>query len=386
MTLLSERYRVDDAVYGDAAISVHRGHDQVLNRGVTIEVLKPGPVDASIAAALRDKARRMAVTELPNVAALYDQGEENGRPYLVFEELQGAPLAEIAPLAPDEVVTLVAALNATLRAAKNAQAPLPHLDGSSVRFVDSRTQIVDWGIAPDSGPSADDPATVGQLLALAATGSPTGEGGRPAPAPIMRIINRAQTGQYASTLVLEDELRAATSTADDPTIAIPRARPTMVLPREEKRPARAPGPAKAAQRLTRVPAETARGARSPRWLLPVGAGLLLLLGLLAGARWLRNTSMTSTQAAATPAATVGAAQPTTGAPAQGKPYVVATRDGQRLNVRNGPGTRNPVVGVVTNGTVVRVIEGPVAGGGFNWVHIRGGGVDGWAVLEALRQQ
>ena len=72
------------------------------------------------------------------------------------------------------------------------------------------------------------------------------------------------------------------------------------------------------------------------------------------------------------------------AQAQGSLYVVATAGNLRLTVRNAPDLNAPVVGQLTNGTAVRVIEGPVVGGNFNWVHIASDEISGWCVQEGLR--
>src|SRR3712207_6439076 len=147
MIILSGRYLVGELVYGDPAVAVHRGHDQVLDRAVTIELLQPG-AGAEVATALRDKARRMALVELPHVAALYDQGDEEGRPYLVLEELLGEALADVAPLPSAGAASLVSSLATTLAAAHERRAPVPRVDRGSVRVVDDdRIQIIDWGVS-----------------------------------------------------------------------------------------------------------------------------------------------------------------------------------------------------------------------------------------------
>jgi hypothetical protein len=227
------------------------------------------------------------------------------------------------------------------------------------------------------------------LLALAATGAPTGKGGRPAPAPLMRVVNRALAGEYTSPVVMEDELRAAVKTAEQPTMEMPRVQPTMVLPRESP-----PPPPPAVNRRRQVapplsaPAATVLPAVRPRRRMwPVGLGLLLLITLLAAAAWLRNAPITFS--GVPPAATTSAgstAQAAASAAPQGQSYVVATTDGQRLNVRSRPGRNKPIVTAVTNGTVVRVVGGPVTADGLTWVHIQATSIDGWVSRAALRPQ
>ncbi len=391
MNLLSGRYRVGEAVYSDNVVMVHRGHDQLLNRPVTLELLQPHAQDPAAATTLLEKGRRMALSELPNVVALYDQDDEQGRPYLVWEELQGRPLSEAAPLAAEDVAVVVGAAGATLRAASKAGIAPPRLDAQSVRFDQGRTQIANWGLPSAHIPApADDTAALATVLALAATGSPGGQGGRAAPAPIMRVVERALGGQFASTQALEDELHAATTNAGDPTVVVPRGRPTVILQEPagnaytpQQPPMRAAAPA-----IQPPPAVQPR--RTPRWLLPVGAGLLLI-GLIVGASLLRGERLGEGTSAA-PAATDAVSNAPTEQPAQaepaeqGEPFVVSAIGNQRLLVRNGPGLNNAVVGRLTNGTVVRVVEGPQPADSYNWVRIEAEGVSGWCIREGLRPQ
>lgn len=399
MEVLSGRYEVGDVVYRDASVAVYRGHDRVLNRPVTIERLQPQAVSPATIAALQDKARRMALAELPNMAALYDQGEEQGQPYLVTEELQGAPLVDVAPLAPHDVVALVTAVGATVRAAQRTQTPLPPLDGQRIRYGDGRTQIVAWGVQPPVAASAD-PHLLAPILALAATGTPAGDGAAGVPPALRRIVAQALGGQYASSQALEDDLRAVIVTADDPTVVIPRPRPTIVLGQvPETPPARPASPAQATRagvfrRPSRpaavaAPPAPAATSRSRRGLLPLLAGVVILAALLGGGSWIRGRTatpnMTAGGVAGTAATSTAAGGPTTGTNG-GKPFVAAPAGTTRLNVRSGPGESYPVVGKLTTGDRVQVVEGPVKAGGRNWAHIQGNGVDGWCVFEALRPQ
>jgi serine/threonine-protein kinase len=400
INLLSRRYRVGDAVYGDATVSVHRGHDQLLNRPVTIELLRPGLAASGAATALREKARRMALTVLPNVASLYDQGEEGGQPYLVLEELQGIPLDEAAPLGPDDIVALIGAVAATTRAAQRAQAPLPRLDAHAVRFADGRTQIVDWGVTPGDRPAMRDVEALAPLLALAATGSPAGQG-PPAPAPLQRVVNRALAAAYPSSDALENELRMAVTTAESPTMAMPIVPPASPMPREIFDPrATQLLPAQEiqaprAQPVRRTPARPTRPAPAPapdrkprRWLVPALAGLLLLGGLIAGRSLLGNSQQTAAApATATSGAVSETAPPRAGATTtQGKPYVVAATGGQNLVVRDGPGVNFQRLGSLPTGTVVQVVEGPTRGGQYNWARIQSESLSGWCIFEALKPQ
>ena len=377
MTILSGRYQVGNAIYGDATVAVHRGHDQLLNRPVTIEMARPGQPDEA-ATALREKARRMALAELPYVAALYDQGDEAGIPYLIYEDLIGTPLSEAAPLAPADVVGVISSLTTTLRTAQSRHGYSPRLDSTSIRFGDGRTQLIDWGTRPLPG---DHLADLTSTLALAVTGSESGTSTVPVAAPIMRVVRRAIGREYASIDELERELRQAAAAADDPTVVVARGRPTvMVSPVPDARP-----PAGSVE---------PRPARPGNRILMAGAGLLLLLGLLGGSLWVRGRDTTANEGLpATTTAVAEEAEPPAGvgvvetaAPVEqpGTPYLVNPRGQQRLNVRAGPGENFGVVGRLTRGAEVLVVEGPVAAGRFNWVRVEGAGVAGWCILEGLQ--
>ena len=378
MNLLSERYQLGDPIYGDAGVAVHRGYDQKLNRPVTIELPRAGHPNDVVADMLRNKARRMALADLPHLAALYDQGEQDGRPYLVFEELIGAPLAEVAPLAPADVVTLITALGATLRAARQQQVDPPRLDPNSVRFGDGRPQMVDWGIA---AATTGEVAALSALLALAATGSQTGTTSRHVPAPLLRVVQRAVGGEYASADDLQRDLQQSVTAADEPTVALPRGRPTLIVPDRAQEPVSLAASEERAQAPVSLPAPAVRGhARRPLLLAGLGLALVLLLG---GGLWARGRMGGS--GGAPPATTGEAAGPAvTTSAATGTPYIVATNGGQRLNVRARPDQNSNIVGKLVNGTEVRVVEGPVPAGGLQWVRVEGGGVSGWCVFGALR--
>ncbi|HSH81933.1 MAG TPA: SH3 domain-containing protein [Herpetosiphonaceae bacterium] len=394
MALLSGRYQLRDVVYDDGVVTVHRGHDQLLNRPVTIELLRPeAPIGA--AEALRDKSRRTALGELPNVAALYDQGEHEGRTYLVFEELLGVSLADAAPLAPPDAARLLSGLAATLSAARSRRSGAPRLDGQSVRWDGDRAQIVDWGTASANPLPDNDGALLGSLLALALTGSSAGTGSSSLPRPLRGVVDRALRGEFASGHDLQQALGTALRRADDPTQVVARGRPTIMLSGDDVAPAAPvppptpPSTTARPARATRVPASgygdrevAIPRRRSLPWLL---AGLLLLVAAGAGAALLRNPARAETDAARTAVAARTTPASNT-AMSAGEPYVVATVGGTRLNVRDGPGANYPEVGKLTNGTVVRVVEGPVTGGQFRWARIEGPGVSGWCVFDALRPQ
>ncbi len=326
--ILAGRYHVGEQVYTNGAVTIHRGHDQLLNRAVGIELLAVG-ASTDLESTLQDKARRMAVAELPHVAALYDQGEQGGHSFLVIEELAQSSLAEVAPLTPTAVADLVKVVATTLRAAAQKRVTPPRIDADTVRMTpEGLFQIVNWGAAaPNPG---NEVALVAPLLALAVTGStqgvqPTKRGRNNAKAtPLERIVERAMNGRYATLDELVAEIESAKNAADDPTIVVQRGNPTVMVPVDTTVQPSIPLPQR------RIP-----------WL-PIMLVVLLLIagGAMFGRNLLGRNEATGQETTATTVSTVEPTEPT--APAsvpteiQGQPFVVATRGGLRLNVRSEP--------------------------------------------------
>ncbi len=50
---------------------------------------------------------------------------------------------------------------------------------------------------------------------------------------------------------------------------------------------------------------------------------------------------------------------------------------ERLNIRSGPGTNNPVVGQLAIGELFIVVEGPACSNRYTWYRVLAGEVDGW---------
>src|SRR6185369_14990475 len=83
---------------------VYRALDTRLGRHVAVKVLPSmGARDEQAAERFRREARAASALSHPNVCAVYDLGEFEGRHYLVMELLEGSSLHEVlkaGPLAP----------------------------------------------------------------------------------------------------------------------------------------------------------------------------------------------------------------------------------------------------------------------------------------------
>ncbi|MCG7973035.1 MAG: serine/threonine protein kinase, partial [Candidatus Thiodiazotropha taylori] len=70
--------------------TVYLCHDSQLERQVAIKLLDKVLQDASF----RDEARTMSKLQHPNIVSIYEAGEHQGTPFLVFEYAQGKLLSD----------------------------------------------------------------------------------------------------------------------------------------------------------------------------------------------------------------------------------------------------------------------------------------------------
>lgn len=147
------RYRVERRLGEGAMARVDLAHDAELGRPVAIKVLAGHLADDR---ELRERfvreGRLAARLAHPHVVAVYDAGEEDGRPYIVMEYVDGETLAELVrrrgALPPAEAVGLARQALAGLEHAHAAG--LVHRDlkpGNLLLRGDGTLKIADFGIA-----------------------------------------------------------------------------------------------------------------------------------------------------------------------------------------------------------------------------------------------
>lgn len=83
-----------EAVIGHGGMStVYRAYQEQLERWVAVKVLRRlEPEDRSFLLSFRREARAIAALRHPNILAVYDYGEEEGRAYIVVEHVAGGTL------------------------------------------------------------------------------------------------------------------------------------------------------------------------------------------------------------------------------------------------------------------------------------------------------
>src|SRR5581483_2126108 len=123
--LLEGRYAVEAFIAHGGMASVYLATDTRLDRRVAVKVLHAHlSDDRETVARFEREARAAASLSHPDVVAVYDQGLDNSRPFLVMEYVPGANLRHIVRdrgrLTPGEALTVMDHVLAALGAAHAA--------------------------------------------------------------------------------------------------------------------------------------------------------------------------------------------------------------------------------------------------------------------------
>ena len=147
------RYRLEQPLGHGGMASVFAGRDAELDRPVAVKLLAESLTgDESFRKRFVREARLAARLSHPNVVSVYDAGEDDGRPYIVMEYVEGENLAEVLSrrgrLPPEEARGL--ALQAARGLAHAHEAGLVHRDVKPQNLIlraDGVLKIADFGIA-----------------------------------------------------------------------------------------------------------------------------------------------------------------------------------------------------------------------------------------------
>jgi len=152
-TLAGGRYRVEDVLGRGGMATVYLARDAELDRPVAVKVLAEHMADTpSFHDRFLREAKLAAQLSHPNVVQVFDVGEDNGRPFIVMECVQGSTLADElkqrGPLDPTDVVDLALQICGGLEHAHAAG--LVHRDIKPQNLLlgsDGTVKIADFGIA-----------------------------------------------------------------------------------------------------------------------------------------------------------------------------------------------------------------------------------------------
>ena len=177
--VIAGRYRLLEPLGRGAMSSVWLAEDPELDRPVALKTLAP----TADPARFEREARAVAALSHPNICALYDYGESDGKPFMVLEYLPGGSLedrlAPGTPLPDAETQRIATQVAAGLAHAHERGLVHRDLKPANVLFdAESRAKIADFGIARmgDTGTLTE----AGTVLGTAAYISPEQADGLPA--------------------------------------------------------------------------------------------------------------------------------------------------------------------------------------------------------------
>jgi serine/threonine-protein kinase len=152
-TVLSGRYRLASKLGSGGMSTVYLAQDEVLDRPVAIKLLhREISQEADQLERFRREARTAARLSHPNLVGVIDAGEDDGRPYIVFEYIEGETLKRRIQseggLPVDEAVAYAIEIGRGLTAAHGRK--LVHRDVKPQNVLidpDGRAKVTDFGIA-----------------------------------------------------------------------------------------------------------------------------------------------------------------------------------------------------------------------------------------------
>ena len=152
-TLLSGRYRLDAQIGAGGMSTVFRAFDTVLERQVAIKLLhREIATDSDQLERFRREARAVAQLSHPHIVGVIDAGEDEGRPYIVFEYVEGETLKErirrLGRLPMDEAIAYAIEINRALGCAHAHN--IVHRDVKPQNVLideEGSAKVTDFGIA-----------------------------------------------------------------------------------------------------------------------------------------------------------------------------------------------------------------------------------------------
>ena len=155
--VVAGRYQLTEKVGSGGMGVVWRGYDELLRRHVAVKELH-FPPDMSpdererLARRTLREARAVAAVDHPNAVRVFDIVEQDGRPWIVMEYLDGSTLTDVirerGPLPADEIIHIGQALLNALEAAHSAGVLHRDVKPSNVMIApDGRVALTDFGIA-----------------------------------------------------------------------------------------------------------------------------------------------------------------------------------------------------------------------------------------------
>jgi serine/threonine-protein kinase len=150
---LGGRYELGELLGSGGMAEVYLGRDTRLDRDVAIKVLRDElNSDPSFISRFRREAQSAASLNHHNIVAVYDTGEEGGKPYIVMEYVQGRTLRDViraeGPMLPRRALEVVADVCSALAFSHAAGIIHRDIKPANVMLTRSGTvKVMDFGIA-----------------------------------------------------------------------------------------------------------------------------------------------------------------------------------------------------------------------------------------------
>jgi serine/threonine-protein kinase len=150
---LGGRYELGELLGSGGMAEVYLGRDTRLDRDVAIKVLRDElNSDPSFISRFRREAQSAASLNHHNIVAVYDTGEEGGKPYIVMEYVEGRTLRDViraeGPMLPRRALEVVADVCSALAFSHAAGIIHRDIKPANVMLTRSGTvKVMDFGIA-----------------------------------------------------------------------------------------------------------------------------------------------------------------------------------------------------------------------------------------------
>src|SRR3954449_5610748 len=150
---LNGRYRLDAQIGAGGMSTVYRAFDSVLERRVAVKLMhREIAADTDQLERFRREARSVAQLSHPHIVGVIDAGEEDGRPYIVFEYVEGETLKDrirrMGRLPVDEAIAYAIEIARALSAAHARH--IVHRDVKPQNVLideEGSAKVTDFGIA-----------------------------------------------------------------------------------------------------------------------------------------------------------------------------------------------------------------------------------------------
>src|SRR5688572_18202838 len=211
--VLAGRYALQGLVGQGGMADVELAHDQVLDRQVAVKLLHTRYADdPSFRERFKREARAAASLNHANMVAVYDTGEEDGRPFIVMEYVAGRSLRDVLRregVLPQRAAEI--ASDAALALHYSHERGLVHRDVKPANIMvsnEGQVKVTDFGIA-----RAMNAETVTQTAAVFGTAAYI------APEQAQGLDVDARTDVYSLGVVLYEMLTGQQPFAADSAVA-----------------------------------------------------------------------------------------------------------------------------------------------------------------------